>query len=652
MYQNFFYEDFHTFQYKNQFNDDLDKMSAINGIFLRNSQELDSEIIKKMNDSLTHRGPNGSRTWHKGSVGLGHQMLFTTPESVNENLPFFDENSGLTITADARIDNRKELCEKLNIEDSTDISDSYFILKAYEKWQDKCPEKLLGDFAFAIWDEQKQELFCARDHMGVKPFYYYFSDDVFLFSTEIKALFSVGKVPKIVNDTKIADYLISSFEDREMTFYEDILRLPAASMLYVGLDKHSLKSYWSLDPSHKLYLDSDEDYAEAFRRLFKEAVSCRLRSAFTVGSELSGGLDSSSVTCMAHDLLSNENTLQTFSVIFERFPDSSEQHFMEIITESYGIDSHYIYGDKINPFEVLENSLWPTNGPLSAHSMYVFWHLYKKAQKNDVRILLSGFEGDATVGRGYGLYCELALKMKWKTVIEEVFAKSKLIDISPYEILFSELILPLIPKSIKNMFLFLLNKDISYEWATRKFIQNDFAKKINLSKHYQILKDKSIYEKYGVDKNHLLILNSGFFQNALEEFDLIGSNFSMEFRYPFMDRRLIEFCLSLPSEQQLNGGWDRIIMRRAMIDVIPPEIQWRRDKKFFTSNFNYGILKFGDEKIDSLSSANNQLKEYVEIEKLKRLFHELKSDSRLKKVGHDPYAIWKILSLESWLNKV
>lgn len=137
-------------------------MGAITGIFYRDGRSVKPEQIKEINDKLSHRGLNGSAVWTDGSVALGHQMLHTTPESLHEKLPFEDEDSGLVITADARIDNRKELSEMLGIEDREDVSDSYFILEAYQKWGEKCPDKLLGDFAFAIWDKNKKNYFVLK----------------------------------------------------------------------------------------------------------------------------------------------------------------------------------------------------------------------------------------------------------------------------------------------------------------------------------------------------------------------------------------------------------------------------------------------------------------------------------------------------------
>jgi len=148
-------------------------MSAIIGIYNRTGQPVDPEALQGMTDILTHRGPDGQGVWASGPAGLGHRMLWTTPESLHETLPFADDAAGLTITADARIDNREELLPLLGLTDGPpeQVSDSRVILAAYAKWGEHCPEHLLGDFAFVIWDAAAQTLFCACDHFGVKPLY-------------------------------------------------------------------------------------------------------------------------------------------------------------------------------------------------------------------------------------------------------------------------------------------------------------------------------------------------------------------------------------------------------------------------------------------------------------------------------------------------
>ena len=212
---------------------------------------------------------------------------------------------GNVITGDLRLDNRRELISSLDfdIKDQDQITDSELALAAYQRWGRSCTAQLLGDFAFAIWDRRSQRLFCARDHYGVKQLYYYCSDRVFVFATEIKALLCLPTVPRRLNETKVADYLLSLCADREITFYQGIYRLPAAHYLLVSPEQQQLQQYWHFDPAKNITLSSDQEYAEAFKELFTEAVNCRLRSAFPVGTLLSGGLDSSSITCVARNLL-------------------------------------------------------------------------------------------------------------------------------------------------------------------------------------------------------------------------------------------------------------------------------------------------------------------------------------------------------------
>lgn len=628
-------------------------MSAITGFFLDKGRSVDPHLIKSMNDSLSYRGPDGSNIWCEGSAAFGHQMLHTTPESLNEKLPFFDEKEGLAITADARIDNRSELIKDLGIEGPKGITDSEIILKAYQKWGEKCPQKLLGDFAFAIWDKQNETLFCARDHMGVKPFYYHLSDNGFFFATEIKALLCIPEIPRKLNELKAADYLISMDEDRKNTFYENIFRLPAAHTFSINFKNNDLKQYWSLDPSYELNLGSDEEYTKAFHDIFEEAVKCRLRSAYPVGSELSGGLDSSSVACTAQKLLSNEKRrLKTFSIVFNDLPDCDESYYSKIVSNSADFDPHFIKSDGINPFKVMDNPSWPNEEPQFAHSMYVFWFLYKKAREEGVRVILNGYEGDATVGKGFCLLHELARKRKFKTLIKEIKGTSSLLNLNPYKMFFYEVIGPMTPEFLRRIWRF-FNRDFLYHHDEKNFINEDFAKEVNLLKRYEMLKEYFHEKGKGSRENHYYELNSGLYQNVLEELDKIAAVFHMEFRYPFMDPRLLEFCLALPPEQQLFNGWDRIIMRRAMENILPPEIQWRRNKTFFDANFNLNLLKHGKEKFKNmLQNDSNSLGKYVDIMAIADLFNKFKSkSSESVDMGNEPYLLWKIINLHLWLLK-
>src|SRR5437867_3387072 len=376
-------------------------MSAIVGIYFLDGRVVDGAALQSMVEQLAHRGPDGSGVWSEKEVGLGHRMLWTTPESLLEKFPLVNAAGDLVLTADARIDNRDDLIEELGVTtgSSGQISDSELILRSYEHWGERCPEKLVGDFAFAIWDRRAQKLFCARDHFGVKPFYYYRADRLFAFASEIKALLCLPEAPRRLNEVRVADYLDGGLllGDKAGTFYQDILRLPPGHSLTIGPDRVQLRAYWALDPSRELRLGSDDEYAEAFREIFTEAVRCRLRSAYPVGSMLSGGLDSSSIVCSARQLLEENGRprLHTFSAVFDDLPQCDERPFINEVLAQGGLEPHYARVDLENPLAELERVLWHQDEASYGPNLYLQWALYRTVGKQSERLSLGGFEGDS-----------------------------------------------------------------------------------------------------------------------------------------------------------------------------------------------------------------------------------------------------------------
>ena len=600
-----------------------------------------------MNDQLSHRGPDGSNTWCEGPVALGHQMLYTTPESLHEELPFMDKETGLVITADARIDNREDLSEILGLKNTENLSDSLFILKAYEKWGESCLEKLLGDFAFAIWDPNKKQLFCARDHMGVKPFYYYSDEDMFVFGTEIKALFCIPEVSQELNESQIAFILGLFDKDREITFYKDVSRLPAANLLTIDLDKINLKRYWALDPSYEILFDSDEEYIKAFSDIFKEAVRCRLRSAFPVGSMLSGGLDSSSVSCVAQKILKNEGkeNLNTFSAFFDTVPKSNERNFIEKVLAIDNFDSYFINADEISPLADIDNILWYVDEPLCAPNTFMSWNIYREASKNGSKILLDGLEGDTTLSHGNGFLLELARNNRFKKLLHEVRCRSKRLRINPYKILLETYLIILTPKFFKKK-LFSW-REINQKYGSySRIIKKEFAEDTQLF--------KSVYEFYEenlkintANEKHYYDLNSGTIQYELELVDHMAVPFSIELRHPFFDKRMVEFCLAIPTEQKISNGWDRFIMRRAMEGILPQEVQWRKMKTNLSYNFNHSLIKYEQGLLDDIINKNtNIIEDYVNIKKLQDIYFQYQSGDT-----NDLIYLWYLLILAIWLRK-
>ena len=204
-----------------------------------------------MATSMAHRGPDGISVWADGPVGLAHCAMHTTPEAVHERQPLVDSLSGCVVTADARIDNRDDLLRELKVApaDGEVITDIDLILAAYLRWGTAAPEHLIGDFAFAIWDPREQHLFCARDHIGIKPFYYHADSKTFYFGTEIKAIRAVAEQRFEINEERVSEFIAKQSIDGESTFFISIHRLPSAHSLLVRSDgTRNLKRYWSLDP--------------------------------------------------------------------------------------------------------------------------------------------------------------------------------------------------------------------------------------------------------------------------------------------------------------------------------------------------------------------------------------------------------------------
>ena len=372
-------------------------MSAIVGIYFLDGRAADHNTINQMLERVKHRGPDRAGVWCEGSVGLGHRMLLTTSESLHEKAPLVNKSGDIVLTADARIDNRDELINALGLgqSPSREMSDSELIVAAYERWGERCPERLLGDFAFAICDKRRRSLFCARDHFGVKQFYYYYSGRAFVFASEIKAIFSLPEVPQQVNEPRIADYLVHVLEgfDKSITFYKEIFRLPPSHSITCDGKGVSTRLYWSLDPNYEVRYSSDEEYAEKFLDLFTHSVRCRLRSAFPGGSMLSGGLDSSSIVCVARKLLEQNGggRLYTFSAISEDASTCGETPYIYSVLRNGGLHSHTVRSNQLSHFVAdLERFAWMEDDPFGAATMLIPRIMYACARESGIRILLDG----------------------------------------------------------------------------------------------------------------------------------------------------------------------------------------------------------------------------------------------------------------------
>lgn len=651
-------------------------MSAVAGLYRLDGTPVVASGLRCMLDAMPHCGPDGANVWTDGPIGLGHRMLHTTPESLHERLPLTTPDGTLTITADARIDNRAELIERLGLVQALEsISDSALILGAYAAWGLDCLDHLVGDFAFAIWDVPKRTLFCARDHFGIRPFYYHHREGGhFAFGTEIKALLTLPDVPERLNEVRLADFLATMREDPENTIYEEILRLPAAHALVVGPQGCRQWKYYTLTAAADVPADApDAVYEARFRELFTEAVRARLRSAFPIGSELSGGMDSSAVTCVARQLLDPDETLHTFSLIYDDVEECDERPYINAVLKQGGFTPHYVHGDHLGPLENVEEVYAYLDDGLASGNQHLVWALKKKAQQAGVRVLLDGLDGDNVVGHGLLYLKELAEAGDWKTFAYESHAAAEHFGTTEqrhnFEDQFAE------PDAAFKAFgeprlrqvaeegswwqfgreaqaaarYFGVRRSDLYRRHWRRLMEPNalrrmrharrraaapdskpraapilplldpaFASRIGLSErlvHFDAQRPRITTER-DVQRQ---LLGGSRIQTALELTTHVGAAHGLEVRHPFFDKRLIEFCLALPARQSLQDGWTRSILRRA-IDVLPDAIRWRVGKAWMASNFERGLYDQDRDLLDRHLADLGPLRPYLDVEVVEALY--------------------------------
>jgi asparagine synthase (glutamine-hydrolysing) len=626
-------------------------MSALIGLYYRDGRPVASATLKAMLESLAHRGADAVGTWRRGSVGLGQRLLRTTAESLHEKLPLTDERAQLSLTADARIDNRAELLAALDFEGRppAEIADSELILGAYRKWGEDCPAKLIGDFAFAIWDGRSQKLFCARDHFGVRQLYYHCAPKIFTCATEIKALFHLAEVPRRLNEVRLADYLLSLFEDKRATLYEQIYALPPGHSLTVDHTCARLREYWTLDPAREVKYGSDAEYAEAYLEIFTEAVRCRMRSVGPLGSALSGGLDSSAIACVARDISAREGReqLHTFSAIYDEVPECDERQYINAVLAQGGVRPHFLHPDKLSPLTDWEDGTRAVDEPLWNPQMMLHWVLYEQARRQNVRVLLDGFGGDFVVSYGVSRLTELARRGRWLAVLRETSAYARRIDGSFPHIFWKNAFVPLVPVSVRRL-RNSLRRGRDSVWLKAVPLRTDFARRIGLNDRLSALHGGAGQPVPGARQRHSASLSSGLYPFALGVTDRTTAMFGIERRQPFMDKRLAEFCLALPSEQKLRDGWSRYIARQSLANILPVEVQWRSGKADHSANFNRGLATIDRNVLDGLIlGKSGRIAEYMDVARLR----VIRQNYLTRPNNPEGAILWRVALLARWLQR-
>jgi asparagine synthase (glutamine-hydrolysing) len=622
-------------------------MSGIAGIVRLDGAPASIRDVDALASAIAHRGGDGDGHWSNGGVALVHAMLHTTAESRREPQPLVDAH--LAIVADVRIDNRAELLSLLRMSESA--GDAAILLAAYRKWGHACVSRLEGDFAFAIWDERERTLFCARDPFGVKQLVYaWLPRRVFAFGTEVRALLAVDEIPDDLDEKRIADFLAVYFDDPVRTFHSAIQRLPGGCSLTLRDGDMVMERYWSpehIAPIRLRGADRDARYAEGFRSHFVRAVRERMRAAHPseVGAMLSGGLDSTSIACVARDELrsSHDAALPVFSWIFSDSMESDEREYQEAVIAAGGMRAITLDSARLDASPWTDLDALLPDGPVYAPNHYLNNVAAREGRAIGVRILLDGTGGDSTISRGRARYHELFFRGRAITLARELRALARLrgTNESLPRLFFGNVAAPLLPAA-------LLAAAMRLRGRTPPVVE---PLKLLTPRMREVSGASSAKATWSVSarREHLAQLMSPMLADGLELLDRSVAIHRVEGRYPFFDRRLAEYCLSLPADQKLADGYSRIVARRAMAGVVPDAVRWRAGKGLPGLHVIVALRRSRVILDDLFVRDPAVLAPYVEIDALRAVYGDLLAGRKVE--FRAVIQLWSAAVLARWLRQ-
>ena len=537
-------------------------MSAIVGIFARNGASVDRTLLRAFAHFLSYCGPDARETWSDGPIGLGHAMLRTTSESQTERQPA-SLDGHLWITADVRLDSRDDLQTELREAGRKyplPATDCDLLLQAYAAWGADCVHHLRGDFAFAIWDAHRRTLFCARDHFGVKPFYYADLDEAFVFSSVLNCLRTHPGVSDALNETAIGDFLLFGMNcESATTTFRDVRRLPPAHTLTISQGEFLLKRYWTPPIDGRIRYEHADDYVEHFKILLQSAVKDRLRTD-RAGIWLSGGLDSAAVASTAQALSRERGQrldLRAYTVVYESLiPDRDGIHAQET-AEFLKIPIRFLAMDELKPFHGWNESDWIWPEPSADPFLGGLFDQFRMVSE-DCRVVLSGEGSDNLMHFEMWPHAkDLFQRRQWKALFGEALQ---------YAVRRNS-IWPGVRRRIKGMFLKDRNAPAFPQW-----IAPDFARRAGLQHRW-----KEAQNLLPSDRHPILPTAHSFFSLPnwayMFEHESPGvTRFPVEVRYPFLDLRVVNFLLALPP---FPWFYQKSLLREAMAGRLPETVRRR-----------------------------------------------------------------------------
>jgi asparagine synthase (glutamine-hydrolysing) len=594
-------------------------MSAIFGIINLNGAPVDPKTVNDLKAALVHRGADGIPTKIQGNIGFGQAKFNVWWHDVGTQGPIQYKHWLLVCTS--RLDNRLELGQTLGVERERldQIADGELILLGFERWGAEVFSRLRGDFSLVIWDTLLRKAYCAIDFAGVRPLFFVQTPSQFIFSTELQALVRLPVVPKRLNEEKLISFLLLARDDsyQKQTFFKDIESILPGRFLVVEAGKQKEVHYYVKRPAkNSLRFQSEEECAEAFREVLHQAVSARIRTRGEVGISLSGGLDSSTIACLAAPQLNSQGkTLWSASSVLPNghpgIEEDERPYITEVIRQELNIKPGFIVPGPESVFDAIRVATPQVESPINGF-FYADRAIASHFQKKGVSVMLSGYGGDGAASYSGPVLPAMLASGDWSGLWTFIGQRARREHCSRWAITRRELIRPFFPSSWIRGYQRLRGEEPFPRDALAPIIPNTEKQRIKRKVASSLFRSKW-------DVTYTL-WNASTYWFPFREQDVVGGRYQFQPVYPLLDQEVVEFLLQIPPRFLQMRGQRRGLIRGAMQGILPEKIQSRKDKTMYVPDFyrrlqaeKRGLLAFFDK-----HQKGGLASQYLDFEKMKQ----------------------------------
>jgi asparagine synthase (glutamine-hydrolysing) len=621
-------------------------MCGIAGFVNVRSSSADASDLRRMTEIIAHRGPDGHGAYQDGIAFLGHRRL-SIIDVAGGHQPMSNETGSLWITFNGEIFNHADLRPPLEKAGHhyTTRCDTETVIHSYEQFGPDCVRQFRGMFAFAIWDTERRKLFCARDRLGIKPLYYFANDRFFAFASEIKALLQHPEIRPTFEDKLLSEYLALGYTSGEDTLFRGIRKLMPGHTL--TLDAHTgtldIRQYWDVPQPETREKKADAEWIRECRARLEQTVRMRLMSDVPLGMFLSGGVDSSAIAALMKRM--RTEPVKTFAVGYSE-AQYSELSYARQVSEAIGTDHHEVVIGMDDFFNALPRLVWHEDEPISWPSSVSLYFVSRLASQH-VKVVLTG-EGSDELFAGYHRYQHYLFNHRWARrykVVPEFLRSGVRNFIANSESLSANL-----RRKLQHTF---LTRDASVEsLQLDNFYAAFSASERRAMLTAQLTQADRPYANYlaywnarsgSVLSQMLYADQKTYLVELLMKQDQMSMACSIESRVPFLDHPFVEFAASVPDSLRIRNGSGKYIVKRAVEDLLPHDIIYRKKMGFPTPLRQWMLDSRAERLFSLLLDPNRLLAEYVDLAYVRQLINKQRTHSQ-----DATDRLWRLLNFQLW----